>query len=81
MALTYSLMPPPLASRYSLREARSLVPTLPTMLEMVEKVRTSSELSEEFSSEACWVPLSLLEALIPVSNDDMSSAELVMESG
>ena len=76
MSFTCESMPPPLPSRYSLREARSFLPTLLAMRVMVLDVLTVA--SPELDSSEDVVSAS---SEAPVSRDVTSRLVLVMEIG
>ena len=76
MSFTWESMPPPLPSRYSLREARSFLPTLLAMRVMVLDVLTVA--SPELDSSEDVVSAS---SEAPVSRDVTSRLVLVMEIG
>ena len=76
MSFTWESMPPPLPSRYSLREARSFLPTLLAMRVMVLDVLTVASPEPDSSED---VVSASSEA--PVSRDVTSRLVLVMEIG
>ena len=77
MSFTWESMPPPLPSRYSLREARSFLPTLLAMRVMVLDVLTVASPDPD-SSEDVVVSAS---SEAPVRRDVTSRLVLVMEIG